>query len=283
MTMITAVPPRAAAIRQGLFLLLVSLILMRSYPPALHGAEEASGFGSFKPSANSLIGILYDLKQTQTRQPTAVSTEKYWDVLDAFLANSWDEAVLTRYFKAGRPLYTTQIYIPEMKADAAPNAFGVGDIVQPSRWMIHYKGQVSPPHPGTYRFVGYCDDIMVVGVNAKVVLVSGWPGHERISKVLRHTAWDATRRSGLKIFSGRLMKGDWITLKAGEIIDLDIIIGERPGGAFCAVLLIEEQGMTYEQLDNESVLLIFQPAPLPPRPSEKALVAPTTDIWQATR
>jgi len=41
--------------------------------------------------------------------------------------------------------------------------------------------------------------------------------------------------------------------------------------------------MTYEQLDNESVLLIFQPAPLPPRPSEKALVAPTTDIWQATR
>lgn len=281
MITITAVALRPAAIRRGLALLMIGLILMQSCPPALHSAEEASSFGSFKPSGNSLIGILYDLKQTQTCQPTAVSTEKYWDVLDEFLANGWDEAVLNRYFKAGRPLYTTQIYIPEMKADAAPNAFGVGDIVKPSRWMIHYKGQVSPPHPGTYRFVGYCDDIMVVGVNAKVVLVSGWPGHERISKVLRRTAWDATSRSGLKIFSGRLMKGDWITLKAGEIIDLDIIIGERPGGAFCAFLLVEEQGVTYEQLGNESVLPIFQLAPLPIQPSKKAFFAPTTDIWQA--
>ncbi|MBC8039738.1 MAG: hypothetical protein H7Y06_04280 [Opitutaceae bacterium] len=59
------------------------------------------------------------------------------------MAGGWDDNVLSFYFKVRCPLYATQIYIPEIKADAAPNAFGVGDIVKSSRWMIHYRGQVT--------------------------------------------------------------------------------------------------------------------------------------------
>jgi hypothetical protein len=43
--------------------------------------------------------------------------------------------------------------------------------VQPSNWIIHYKGQVSPPSAGTYRFWGTADDLIAVAVNGKTELV----------------------------------------------------------------------------------------------------------------
>ncbi|NJL70283.1 MAG: hypothetical protein HC888_01130 [Candidatus Competibacteraceae bacterium] len=212
-----------------------------------------------------------------------MDTEGYWGILDEFLSSGWNEAVLNRYFRATRPLYATQIYVPEIKADAAPRAFGVGDIVSPSLWLIHYKGQVSPPRNGTFRFVGYCDDIMSVAVNSKVVLTSGWPNMNRINQVLRKTAWDSTGRQGRRFFSGHLQNGDWFTLKAGEIIDLDLIIGERPGGAFSAVLFIEEQGKSYEKVEGHPLLPLFQLAPAPMPKSKRdgnPLFSDTPDLWQ---
>jgi len=41
--------------------------------------------------------------------------------------------------------------------------------------------------------------------------------------------------------------GDWIDLKAGEAHELDIIIGESPGGHFLAMLNVEVDGVEYEK------------------------------------
>ena len=46
-------------------------------------------------------------------------------------------------------------------------------------------------------------------------------------------------------WAGKMKRGDWFTCKKGEVIDLDILIGEIPGSLFGAWLFIEKQGATY--------------------------------------
>jgi hypothetical protein len=57
----------------------------------------------------ALIGMMYDLKQTPTRQPSNIHQLSYWDVLDEFLTKHWDKSVLDRYDHVSHPLYTTEI------------------------------------------------------------------------------------------------------------------------------------------------------------------------------
>ena len=219
--------------------------------------DNSTVFGTSKTSEAALIGIMYDLKQTQTHEPTSVDPERYTGVVDEFLASKWDERVLNRYYRVSKPIYTTQIFVPNMNADEAPKAFGAEKMVKPSRWIIHYKGQVSAPSPGTYRFWGSADDALAVAVNG-ITELSGC----RPDMHLRKTGWKQTGPNGARAANGSLHPGDWFTVGANEIIDLDVIIGERPGGEFNAFLMIEKKGESY-QSDGEghSILPIFQVAP----------------------
>ncbi len=111
-------------------------------------------FGMTEKTTPALVGTFYDLKQTRGRKPTGISPDEYHQVFRRFVAQGWRESVLHDYFKAPQPLYSTQIMIPNMKADEGPKAFGLEKEVQPSRWLVHYKGKVSPPEDGVYHFVG---------------------------------------------------------------------------------------------------------------------------------
>src|SRR5277367_6000387 len=128
------------------FILLPALLIAAMIPCS--GDAQSSAFGSSQESEAALIGVLYDLKQTQDHQSTNVDPETYTTVMDEFLSKGWDEKVLNRYYRVSHPLYTTQIFIPNMNADKAPDAFGAQKTVKPSRWVIHYKGQISPPSAG---------------------------------------------------------------------------------------------------------------------------------------
>ncbi|MBN2162399.1 MAG: hypothetical protein JXR25_08615 [Pontiellaceae bacterium] len=65
----------------------------------------------------------------------------------------------------------------------------------------------------------------------------------------------------------RLAVGDWITLKAGQRVDMEVLIGEIPGGAFNCRLLVEMDGGDYRTVDSDAgprdVLPIFKTAPIP--------------------
>ena len=216
--------------------------------------DKASIFGSRTQSDAGLIGIIYDLKQTQKRTPI---DEKYTDIVKEFLENNWDESVLNRYFRAVQPIYATQVFIPLMPADAAPAAFGVEKIIRPSRWVIHYKGQVSPPEDGTYRFLCYADDLILAAVDGKVVC-QGSMDDSWIESVSPLQA----AKGGPGIGNGQLrIGGDWVDMKKDVPVDLDVLIGERPGGSFCAFLLYEKKGEVYPQKDGRTIYPAFQLAP----------------------
>ncbi len=113
-------------------------------------------------------------------------------------------------------------------------------VIKPSAWVVVYKGQVSPPEDGVYRFVAYADDVIAVALNGKTVLLGG-----RKDTLGHLNVWNPTTTGPrMDAANGQLAYGDWMTLKKGEPIDLDVLVGERPGGLFAAFLLYEKQGRT---------------------------------------
>jgi hypothetical protein len=160
---------------------LFSLLSALSFAASLQSQPATrSEFGSTEASSAAMVGILYDLKQDQARKPMKMDVGPYGMLIDEFISKGWDESVLNRYFRAGRPLYTTQIFIPIINAGAAPQAFGVEEIVRPMFWVIHYKGQVSPPTSGQWRFWGYGEEVCSVAINGKNVLLSNWRETRRL-------------------------------------------------------------------------------------------------------
>ncbi len=257
--------------------LLAAFGLLLSVCP-VGAAEETSVFGSSKASKSALIGILYDLKQSQDRKPLPMDIPMYGKVVNEFLSKDWDESVLNRYFRATRPLYATQVFVPLINASAAPRAFDVEKIVKPSYWLIHYKGQVSAPTDGEWRFWGDGEEVCSVAVNGKPVLLANWR-----EITTPDVPWKSPEPPGLAVANSHLVAGTWFSVKKGEVIDLDVLIGERGGGVFCAFLLIEKKGEKYEMVDGQPVLPVFQLAPFdtpqPPSRKDGPPIAPGGPIW----
>jgi len=245
-------------------------------------AQEESVFGNTKASETALIGILYDLKQNQDRKSKQMDIPTYGKVVDEFLSKGWDESVLNRYYRVTRPLYTTQLFIPLIGANAAPKAFGVENIVKPSFWLIHYKGQVSAPSDGEWRFWGDGEEVCSVAIDGKPVLLANWREITTPS-----VDWKSPEPPGRKVANSNIRAGTWFSLKKGQIVDLDVLIGERGGGVFCAFLLIEKKGETYPQEDGHPVLPVFQLAPFDtPQPKSTKTgppILPNGPIWKAVQ
>jgi len=244
-------------------------------------AQMDSLFGSKESSGAALIGILYDLKQNQERKPMQMDTREFGKVIDEFISKGWDETVLNRYFRVAKPLYTTQIFIPLIDANSAPKAFDVEKIVKPSFWVVHYKGQVCAPSDGFWRFWGDGEEVCSVAVDGKNVLLANWR-----EITCPSVGWKSPEPPGQKVANSDIRAGDWFELKAGQVVDLDVIIGERGGGVFCAFLLIEKKGEKYEKdAEGHPILPVFQLAPYKTPEPSSAKTGPRImqggPIWKA--
>jgi PA14 domain len=178
-----------------------------------------------------LIGTFYDMKQDQKHRPINMDRKGFDDLIARFIDGGWDEGLLKDYYRMPRPLYTTQLFVDTINSDDAPKAFGVEKTVQPRKWMVHYKGQIVPPSDGTYRFIGNADDFLGVAINGKTVL---WAIHST-----PRTKWFAKEQCDLRDYTA----GDWIELKAGQPVDIDIMTGDSPGGQWRCLLAVEKKGV----------------------------------------
>ncbi|MGE9295907.1 MAG: hypothetical protein ACQKBV_06445 [Puniceicoccales bacterium] len=231
---------------------LVSALALTSIAASPCAAQD-SAFGSDDANA-ALIGILYDLKQTQKGDPSGVGVQEYPLVLSEFMESDWDEAVLNRFFRVSRPVYASKVFVPMMSAGQAPKAFRVDEVVDPRLIVVHYKGQVVAPMDGVYRLAGFADDFIAARVNGDTVLVAG--RGDCLSPIT--FPWEAKVPDGFPIGNGRVRFGNWFAVRKGEAIDLDVLIGERPGGDFGAWLYIERKGESYPAGEGSPLLPVFQ-------------------------
>jgi hypothetical protein len=233
------------------------------------------------PSTATLVGRFYDLKQNPQHKPTDMSLLGYGKVVDEFISRGWSDSVLSRYYQVPQSIYTTQIFIPLIPAVEGPKAFGQEKLIEPKFWLIRYKGKVAAPSNGSWRFWGYGGEVCCVRINGKTALVSN-----HVDVKTPKTDWKSPESSpGQPAGSGRLVAGDWIELRAGQFVDIDILIGERGGGTFDCFLLIEKKGETYEKNGEYPSFPVFQispyETPVPKNPKSAPVFAATGPVWRA--
>ena len=214
-------------------------------------------FGSNRKGAgNDFVGYFYDLKQTKKGELSEIgellsmakpsdwedplfkqAQDKYKIVVLSFL-KSWNENELKPFYKAPREKFTKSFCIPPIYADEAPRAFGVQNEVKPSKWLIHYKGQIAAPETGRYRFFGRADDVLAVRVKKNLVLDAGIVKSNWESSDPNNYKFDMYNNFGVVI-------GDWIFLQKNNPVPMEVLIGEDPGGDFFCQLYIQKDEFNY--------------------------------------
>jgi hypothetical protein len=246
-----------------------------------------SPFGSSESGGAPLLqGYLYDLKQTRDNQPTSIDSGGYEKKILEFIRSDWDESVLRDFYKSPKALSTSSIFVPVINAEDGPKAFGVENEVKPNLYCVLYKVTATPPQEGTYHFVGTADDIMFVRVNHKTVLDGTDYGidHELRDKEqsFQMTNFNPTFPNNANFWIGTPFHVD-----AGESIDIEVLIGEQPGGKSDYFLYIMRDESTYEKQSNGSPLLpIFQLDAKPIKPVSEPMSWPpfaaTPEPWAPT-
>ena len=246
------------------------------------GVGTKNPFGMVTPDKGALVGTFYDLKQTSDREPTNMTDDQMRSELKEIVRRGFKEKVFEKYFKAPRTLYQTKLQIPILSADGAPAAFECEKEVQPKRWLVVYRGAVQAPKSGHYRFVGACDDIMVVRFNNRPVFDYGYTiagagatnygrfaemsdatQNSELAKEIRKLTpmrlpisfYKYTQTPTYNQHIGGMAIGPEFDVKAGQTYPIEIMIGEIPGGSFGVSLLIEEIGVNYEKDPSGSPIL----------------------------
>jgi len=230
------------------------------------------GFGSTNPGSGGLEGYLYDLKQDAKGKALPYNDGTGgWGVgpdshfvqrAVALQRSNFSKSELSKYFRSPTPLYLTRLAIPRTPASQGPKLFQAEEHVKPMGWIAHYRGTVVVPRSGRYRFSGHADDYLVLAIDDKIRLHASWPGcFEAVSKGWKQSG--PTNHS--TPFENNLRYGDWVTLRAGQEVVLDLAIGERPGGFVWFYLQVEEQGVNYRKTESgRPILPLFTTAPLLP-------------------
>jgi len=119
---------------------------------------------------------------------------------------------------------------------------------------------------GRFRFSGFGDDVLLVRVNGEVVLNASY-GDTRTELC----DWER-QDEDYQYYMGHAQAavGIWFVLDPGVPAVREVLIGEVPGGQFCAYLVVEDESVDYaENRQGMPILPIFKTAELPDRVKDK--------------
>ena len=251
-----------------------------------------------------LHGVLYLLSSQVSNRGSLLSSggkkSSCFDVLKKFTLGSWISST-----NAKGETYYSELE-PSFKRQAAPGLsffcqdtvswergaelFECRDTVENAGWVAVYSGYVVAPFTGRFRFLGYCDDLMVVRFNRQIVidygnrsLTSGLPlppdhglvlhsleSGERVdygtdslySIVTGNLATREEKRmlnesplysknqitvTSSSVFSSQLVASPELSIRKGQVIPIDILIGELHKEEFKMLLLIERLASNSDQ------------------------------------
>lgn len=207
--------------------------------------ETITLFGGGQTIGNDFVGTFYDLKRDRSGRPMAMEPGEFVSELTKFVARGWKPSSLAKYYRSPKKLYATTFMVPPVRSSVAPTAFGESD-TGGWCWAAHYKGTLTHHEDIRFRFWGHGDDVLVVRVGGELVLNACWPEGE-FGSINIGGNWQSTAKNNFRFYLGNNLSrvGDWIELKAGEQKEMEILLGETPGGGFCAMLAVEVDGVEY--------------------------------------
>ena len=239
--------------------------------------ELLQAFGNVVDEESALVGRFYDLKQPVDGKSKPLKRQGVVDIFHEFNNKKWDQSVFAGYYSPKVKLYAPYFYLPRCKASYGPEAFQCNvnadkgePKVNPTAWVVVYRGVVTAPKSGTFRFVGMGDDTLMVRFNNKLVLESGWTiptrrgfdlgTHREYQQEITQKAHNPAARyqqeitpqtRGRAIYQfentphwnqklGGIPTGVPFTVKQGEKYPIEILVSEVPGNEFGFCLLTEE-------------------------------------------
>ena len=264
-----------------------------------------------------LQGVFYDLKQTRGGRPTDAmgdptkendhTRDKMLPVLKEFIGGPWRREydkdgqvhypALDAYYCSPTRLWNSCFYTRQIKATEAPAAFLCGKEVKTGGWACIYSGSVVAPFSGKFRFVGFCDDILLIRFDKRIVFDYGWysatlgtnlwflgedfdsyhqvlsgrPENERQRRLIADSVIYSKHQLDVYCpeFASRhgIAKGPVLEVEEGQVYPIEILISEVPGGDFTLVLFIEQLDENGEPLepDPDSFTLFRTTLDLPPQ------------------
>ncbi|MDF7825482.1 hypothetical protein P4B35_15755 [Pontiellaceae bacterium B12227] len=219
--------------------------------------SEVTMFGSGQSIGNDFVGTFYDMKRNRSGKPIPHDRDTFKQDVKQFIIKGWRPSAWAKFYRSPRKLYTTTFAVPPVQSALAPQAFGEHDTIGYT-WIAHYKGQLVYHEDITFRFWGMGDDLLAVRVDGKEVLLAPWPSHEAPFTSI----WSSSSADNRKYVLGNNLSvvGDWITLKAGEPLDMEVLSSEITGGVFCSLLCVEVEGVEYPKnpLGHGPTLPIFK-------------------------
>lgn len=211
--------------------------------------DDVSVFGNSQSIGNDFVGRFYSFQRDNSGRDIPVDPETFLNKLNGFINSGWKGSKIGRYYRSPKTLYTTCFMVPPIRSTVAPEAFGEPD-TGGYCWMVHYKGQLVHKEGITFRFWGQGDDILVVRVAGKIMLIANWSG-EWVQMAADYFTqfWRTSSADSRKYYLGNntSVVGDWITLEPGVPLDMEVMIGEVGGGSYCSMLAVEVKGVEYEQ------------------------------------
>ncbi len=207
--------------------------------------DKVSPYGDSRSIGSDLEGTYYDCTRARTGRDIGMGVDAYQQAVGIVLKSDWDWKAFRRFYRAPEKRYITCMILPTMSSSAAPAAFGE-DPGSGVYWMIHYKGTIVHPKDITFRFWGVGDEFLVVRLDKKIVFADVWPSNwDDIVGSLWNNNDSQSKRYRLG-HNTTMNVGDWITLKGGEPVDMEIAVGDN-GGLAALMLLVEVEGVEYER------------------------------------
>ena len=225
----------------------------------INGSLQAA-FGSDVNEQSALVGRFYDLKQPVDGKSRPLRRQQVVELFRQFDDKKWDSKLFEGYYSPKVKLYAPYFYLPRCKAEYGPEAFQCNEKegkprVRPSDWVVIYRGVVTAPESGTFRFAGMGDDVLMVRFNNKLVLESGWSIPTRGSMTLgtdkNYQQEISSRKGGRALYQykttphwnrvlGGIPTGTPFKVQKGKKYPIEILVSEIPGNEFGFCLLLEE-------------------------------------------
>ena len=209
------------------------------------GGGGATLFGFHGASSNGLDGVFYDYKMDQGYQPVKPFDNKTFGTMVSTMLpinGSWHPEQPYKHFLSPAKLRGRYFVFPAIEDTEAGAAFQ-SPRSGPGHWLAVYRGSFSSATGGSFRFVGFGDNVMIVQVGTHVVLDAsdhGYTGQKR--EGLGNIAFP--KKGGTPLFAG-----EWFSLSGGEPKEIAIAVGDE-GGIFCSGLFVQPRNVTYAQGAN---------------------------------
>ncbi len=203
-------------------------------------AELASPFGAKITTGSELEGYFYNFNRDRSGRKRIMNPDQLEDILYSFLKGGWRTSDLSSYYRSLDALFTSTICVPTVMSELAPQAFGMSG-AEGYCWGVLYKGKLVYPEDIRFRFWGVGDKLMAVNVDGETVLICAY---RRTTRDRFSPIWQTSDAKDNTYFFGehRARPSDWITLKAGEAKDIEVLLADLDGGLVYHILSVEVEG-----------------------------------------